>query len=355
LYDLYPISVHLFISDKDSYICEIPLKYMAMLCLISQQNDPYFNLAAEEYFLKSTDEELFMLYINNPSIVSGKHQNLLCEINASWAREHNIILARRISGGGTVYQDQGNLNFSFISNCPNLEEISYKRFTYPILLALRSLGITTEYSGRNDLLLDDRKISGNAMHIFKKRVLCHGTLLFNAGLNDLSSALKNNSERYMDKSIKSISSKVVNISDYLRKTMTMNEFTNIIFEETCKYFNSHAPYKLNESDIGEIDQLSKEKYSTWEWIFGYSPKYAFRNEIFLNDHSVKLELNIEKGVIKDYKLGDKDRGNGDITLIFNQLLNTKHDFQSLINRFSNEVMINSIPGFSAEDFCNQLF
>ena len=209
-----------------------------MLCLISQQNDPYFNLAAEEHFLKSTDDELFILYINNPAIVAGKHQNLSGEINAAWAREHKITLARRISGGGTVYQDQGNLNFSFISNCPNLEEISYKRFTNPIMLALKSLGINAEYSGRNDLLIGAGKISGNAMHIYKKRVLCHGTLLFNSELNNLSSALKNKPESYIDKSIKSIPSRVVNISQYLLTTMTMNEFTNIMFEETCKHLNS---------------------------------------------------------------------------------------------------------------------
>ena len=159
-----------------------------MRCFISQNNDPFFNLAAEEYFLKSTEEEFFVLYINKPSIIAGKHQNILGEIDAQWAREHNIILARRLSGGGTVYEDDGNLNFSFICNCPNLEEISYKRFTYPIILALSSLGIIAEYSGRNDLLLVNRKISGNAMHIYKKRVICHGTLLFNTELKNLSAA-----------------------------------------------------------------------------------------------------------------------------------------------------------------------
>jgi lipoate---protein ligase len=237
---------------------------MAMLCMMSQQNDTYFNLATEEYFLKSADDELFLLYINDPSIVAGKHQNLLGEINMKWARENKITLARRLSGGGTVYQDHGNLNFSFISNCPNLEKINYKRFTYPIVLALKSLGINAEYSGRNDLLIDDRKISGNAMHIYKKRVICHGTLLFNSELKNLSSALKNNPDKYIDKSIKSISSKVVNISEYLPQPMSMNEFANTIFEETCKHLDSPSPYSFNESDKYEIDRLSKEKYSTWD-------------------------------------------------------------------------------------------
>ena len=326
-----------------------------MLCFISQQNDPYLNLAAEEYFLKSTDEEVFMLYINNPSIVAGKHQNILSEINAAWAREHNIILARRLSGGGTVYHDQGNLNFSFITNCPNLEEISYKRFTYPIVQALKSLGVNVEYSGKNDLLLNERKISGNAMHVFKKRVLCHGTLLFNTELKNLSIALKNSPEKYIDKAIKSVPSKVVNISDCLPKAMSMNDFTSIIFKETCKNLKSPTPYKLDESDKSEIERLSKEKFSTWDWIFGYSPKYIFRNKLTLFDQAVEFEINVEKGIIRNYNLGGNDKINGDITFIFNHLLNEKHDVSTLLSLFKKEVRMYNSRGFSAIDFCNQLF
>lgn len=322
---------------------------------MSQQNDTYFNLASEEHLLKSSDDEMFILYVNNPSIVAGKHQNLLGEINTRWARENNITLARRLSGGGTVYQDHGNLNFSFISNCQNLEKINYKRFTYPIVLALKSLGINAEYSGRNDLLLDGMKISGNAMHIYKKRVLCHGTLLFNAELKNLSSALKNNPDRYIDKSIKSIPSKVVNISEYLPQPMTMNEFTNTIFEETCKHVNSPVSYSLNDSDKIEIARLAKEKYSSWNWVFGYSPKYLFRNEISLNGHLVKFELFVEKGLIKSYNLEAKHQVNADITFIFNQLLDSRHDYSALYDFFKGEYSNSELSNISVEEFCNHLF
>lgn len=326
-----------------------------MRCLISQQKDPYFNLAAEEYFLKNTEEELFMLYVNNPSIIAGKHQNLLGEINLVYARENNFILARRLSGGGTVYQDHGNLNFSFISNCPSLEKISYRRFTYPIVCALKSIGIDAEYSGRNDLLLENKKISGNAMHIYKKRVLCHGTLLFSTELKNLSSALKNNPDKYIDKSIKSIPSKVVNISEYLSKTMTMNTFISTVFEETCKYLNSPTLYTLSESDKFTIDKLTREKYSTWDWVLGYSPKYVFRNEIHLNGQSVKFEILVEKGIIKSYNFEEKYQINKYNVHIFNQLINAKHDYQSLLNLFNSAIDNNDLPDFSIKDFCNHLF
>ena len=142
-----------------------------MRFIYSVSNNPYFNLATEEYFLKNSKEEMFFLYINEPCIVVGKHQNILSEINLQFVNENNIKLSRRISGGGTVYQDLNNLNFSYLHNCANIEKINYKKFTYPILESLRDMGLNVEFADRNDLIIDTKKISGNAMHIFKTRVL----------------------------------------------------------------------------------------------------------------------------------------------------------------------------------------
>jgi lipoate-protein ligase A len=326
-----------------------------MLCLVSRHTDPYINLATEEYFLKNTDEEFFMLYINNPSIVAGKHQNLLGEINSSWVREHNVILARRITGGGTVYQDHGNLNFSFIFECPNLENISYKRFTLPIVLALKDLGIKAEFSDHNNLLLENMKISGNAVHIYKKRVLSHGTLLFNTELKSLSSALKNNPDRYIDKSIKSIPHEVVNISESLNPPLTMTEFVENMFDKTCKRLVAPVNYTLSKSDINEIVCLSNEKYSTWNWIFGYSPKYVFSNEFVLSGQSVKFRINVEKGLIKSYSLEEGENTNKQIVLFFDSLINVKHDYQTILAISSKCFLTNFISGISAESFCDQFF
>jgi len=202
-----------------------------MRFLFSTSNNPYFNLSTEEYFLKNSKEEMFFLYINEPCIVVGKHQNLLSEINLQFVLENNIKLSRRISGGGTVYQDLNNLNFSYIHNCANIEQINYKKFTYPILESLRDMGLNVEFSDRNDLIIDTKKISGNAMHIFKTRVLSHGTLLFNTNLNQLSAALKNNPQKYIDKSIKSVRSKVTNISNYLNDPKSTDEFSLLLFQK----------------------------------------------------------------------------------------------------------------------------
>jgi lipoate---protein ligase len=320
-------------------------------CLISGESNPYFNLAAEEYFLKNTDDEIFMLYINDPSVIVGKHQNLLKEIKASWCYKHNIKLARRLSGGGTVYQDQGNINFSFILNCPSLDKLNYQRFTYPIIKALISLGLDVEYSDRNDILLKGSKISGNAMHIFKSRALCHGTLLFKSDLKDLSASLKNNADHYVDKSIPSVPSKVVNISEFLTEDTTEDIFIEKLFQYITEFLDSPQKYILKEFEIEKINKLGKEKYSSWDWIYGYSPKYLFRNHFSLNNKMIEFELNVEKGIIVD-----ANSDNGNIKSLLNKhLIGVRHDYESLNEAYTFTKFADDFQCYSDDDFCNLFF
>ena len=151
-----------------------------MLCIISPYTSPYFNLAAEEYLLKCFQEDVFLLYRNIPSIVVGKHQNTLAEINLPFVQEQDILVARRISGGGTVFHDLGNLNFAFFTTGKEGDLVNYKRATMPIIEALGKMGLEAKLGQRNELLLKKLKISGTASHVWKKRVLHHGTLLFSS-------------------------------------------------------------------------------------------------------------------------------------------------------------------------------
>jgi len=326
-----------------------------MRSIISTSTNPYFNLATEEYLLKIKDEEIFLIYINEPCVVVGKHQNLLSEINLQYTQEHNIKLARRISGGGTVYQDLNNLNFSFIHNCTNLEQINFTKFTYPVLEALCEMGLDVSFSGRNDLLVDSKKISGNAMHIFKTRVLSHGTLLFNTDLNKLSAALKNQPQRYIDKSIKSFRSKVTNISNYLESPKTIDEFSLILFRLiNDKSINSIIkPITNQETEL--INQISKTKFETWEWIYGYSPKYIFQNSISVSNLNVKLEMLVEKGIIKQVKTNIDFPQNAQFQYVFDTLLNVKHDKNSILELLGKDPKINSLPDFNIHEFCLSLF
>ena len=325
-----------------------------MRCLISNSSNPYFNLATEEYFLKTSNDEIFMLYINEPTIVVGKHQNLYSEINLPVVRANKIKLARRISGGGTVYQDLNNLNFSFIHNCENREQINFTKFTLPILKALGEIGLKAEFSGRNDLLLHHRKISGNAMHIYKTRVLSHGTLLFNTDLKKLSTALKSNG-KYADKSIKSVRSEVTNISDYLIPSKTIEQFTREIFMLIINRSTDSHVKSLDISEEEAIYKISKAKFETWDWIYGYSPKYLFRNIFKFGELSLNLELSVERGIITSTKIEITPENSNLANQIEEILTGTSHDIELLANKLSKVRIIKSDPKYTEADFCYELF
>lgn len=268
---------------------------MVTLCVNQPNSDPYFNLAAEEYFLKNFQEDFFMLWRSRPSVVVGKHQNALAEINHEFVRGNKIPVARRLSGGGTVFHDPGNVNFTFIRNVKDISEVNFKVFTIPVVSALKKLGIEAYTSGRNDLLIAGKKISGNAEHVHKNRVLHHGTLLFNSHLADLKGALKVDLSRFEDKAVQSNRSEVTNISDYLSTPVSVQEFTDFLFGEISPDFPESRLYQLTPEDIQAIEKLSKEKYQTWDWIFGYSPRYRFRNKLETEKGAIGIELLVEKG------------------------------------------------------------
>jgi lipoate-protein ligase A len=326
-----------------------------MRSLLCSSSNPYFNLATEDYFLKNSNEELFFIYINEPCIVVGKHQNLLSEINLQFVLNNNIKLVRRISGGGTVYQDFNNLNFSFIHNCPNPDKINFEKFTSPVLEALKDLGLDVEFSGRHDLLIESKKISGNAMHIFKSRVLSHGTLLFNSDLKLLSDALSNSPQKYLDKSIKSVRSKVTNIADYLSHPSSITTFTQNIFNNILsKSVNSYIE-PLSDSEVAAIRQIATEKYETWDWIYGYSPKYLFHNGFHLPDLTLEFEFHVEKGIIRRINTNIDSRTHPIYHRVFETLVNVRHDFQTINEMLENNSFINLDPTFNISEFCLHLF
>src|SRR5690554_2734304 len=243
-----------------------------MRCIRLSSRDPYFCLAAEEYLMKEFSEDIFMLWQSDDTVVIGKHQNAMGEINYRYVHENNIQVARRISGGGTVFHDAGNLNFAYIKNVDSPSEISFARFVQPMVEALAKLGVKATTSGRNDLLADGKKISGNAQHIFKNRVLHHGTLLFDSNLETLGNAIRIVPGKYQGKAVQSNRSIVANILPHLKEKMSLEEFTQFMLDfELAREGNKK--YTLVEDDIRTIQNSADEKFSTWEWNFGYSPKY----------------------------------------------------------------------------------
>jgi lipoate---protein ligase len=272
---------------------------MITLCINQTNTDPYFNLAAEEYFLKNFQEDFFMLWRSRPSVVVGKHQNALAEINHEFVRSHKIPVARRLSGGGTVFHDSGNVNFTFIRNVANISEVNFKVFTVPVIEALKKLDVEAYTTGRNDLLIDGKKISGNAEHVHRNRVLHHGTLLFDSHLEALKGALKVDLSKFEDKAVQSNRSDVTNISNYLPNPISVEEFTGFVFSEISQNYPEFQVYELTPTDIEAIQKLSIEKYQIWDWIFGYSPRYRFTNTLNTANGAISVSLLVEKGRIAE--------------------------------------------------------
>lgn len=238
-------------------------------------HDPAINLAIEEYALKHLplDDSYLLFYINQPSIIIGKHQNTIEEINAEFVRDNNIQVVRRLSGGGAVYHDLGNLNFSFITRDNGESFHNFLKFTQPVIDALRQMGVEAEMTGRNDLQVGERKISGNAQFATRGRMFSHGTLMFNLNLDNVAASLHANPEKFKSKSTKSVRSRVANISELMDREMTIEQFREELLRFIFGAELDQVPqYKLTDTDWAKIHEISKERYQSWDWNYGLSPR-----------------------------------------------------------------------------------
>ncbi|WP_066630326.1 lipoate--protein ligase family protein [Labilibacter marinus] len=300
-----------------------------MRIILSKKTDPYQNLATEEYLLKNFTEDIFFLYINHKSIIVGKHQNALSEINYKFVSENEIPVVRRLSGGGTVFHDPGNINFCFITSGAKGELVNFKKYTTPIVEFLKSININAHFGGRNDILIEGCKISGNASHVFKSRVMHHGTLLFNSQLGSLTQSLKNDPMKFKDRSVKSVRSKVTNIHDHLKQDKEVDTFVEELSEYIITNYNCDK-YELNKDDYTTIDKLVETKFRTWEWNFGYSPKYELKKRIkSISGKRYEVILNVNKGNILEARLKSNANNKDKILELETALKESLHQMDSI--------------------------
>ena len=298
-----------------------------MLCIKHFSTDPYFNIATDEYIFKHIKEDCFMLWRNDNAIIIGKHQNANAEINADYVKEKDIKVVRRLSGGGAVYHDLGNLNFSFTRTSDNSSDmVDFRRYTKPILEVLKDLGVEdAKFEGRNDLTIGGKKFSGNAEHIFKNKVLHHGTLLFSSEMRDVSDALKVNPLKYKDRAVKSVPKRVTNISNHLKDNISLEQFTDKIMNYILENYENARMYEFTEEDFAAIEKIKQEKYSKWEWNFGYSPDYNFKQGVKSDGGLIEMNMNVSEGNIKDVKIQGDFFHLRDIEPIEKALEGTKHN------------------------------
>ncbi len=284
-----------------------------MYYLETGSRDPYYNLAFEEYVFEQLDKtkEYFMLWQNDNTIVVGKYQNTAEEVNQAFVDEKDIRVARRLSGGGAVYHDTGNLNFTFIVDQNNVPDFKFEVFVRPVIKALEKMGVHAQFNGRNDITIDGMKFSGNSQYTKHGRVMHHGCIMLDSNLTTVADALRVKDAKFESKSIKSVKSRVTTINAHAPKKVTMEEFKTLLKEAI---FENASPefLTLSQKELDEIQKLRDEKYATWEWNYGKSPSYNMRREKKFESGLVTVYMNVEKGCIKEIHFYGDFFGNGDI-------------------------------------------
>jgi len=314
-----------------------------MHCITLESDNPFFNLAVEEVLLKNSKEDYLILGINKPSVIIGKHQSANREVNTKFITENNIPVIRRITGGGTVFHDKGNLNFTFIKQSESGKQIDFQKYTLPVIEFLSSLGIEAKFEGKNDLKVGGYKISGNAEHVYRNRVLHHGTILFSASLDLLRNSIRKDKSCYTTRAVESNPSPVMNLNEKLIGFRDIYELRS----EMMNYFLRTIPgaenYKLCTEDIKATDILVENKYNTWEWNWAYGPEYTFKNSFQFNGSQVSCKLYIKDGIIINCTI----EGSIEMLSFSDKLIGCRHMVADLTRVFKEENIT-----VSEDEICN---
>ncbi len=281
-------------------------------------------------------------------MIVGKHQNTLKEISLSFTEKHNLPVIRRITGGGTVFHDPGNLNFSFIFTGRKENLIDFKEFTKPVILFLKSLGLNAVFEGKNNITVDGLKVSGNSAHLYKNKVLYHGTLLFDTDLEMLEKAIAGREDLFHDKAVRSVRARVGNVSGMLSERITVEEFSNRYKKFIFNNFDEVFEENLTGEEDAAIRDLAEEKYRTYRWNFGYSPEYEFNNKWYYKEDEYSVKLLVKEGRIAKAELSGLDEYPISLEEIAEQLIGIFHERNSIRESFNifsdryDELFLNQI-------------
>lgn len=317
--------------------------------------DPHYNMAFDEYCLESLplDEPVFYLWQNKPSVIVGFNQEVNTEVNLEYLNRQGITLARRVTGGGAVYHDLGNLNYTIVGRSENLER-DYPEYAALMMKALQALGVPATLSGRNDILVEGKKVSGFAKRVCRNRLMVHGTLMFQVDVDVLTNVLNPSNSKLQSKGIASVRSRVANLCDYLPEIADIQTFKNRL-EAILSNNYSDTEYPLSEEDLANIQRLAAEKFATWEWNYGHSPKATLVHSARLACGTVEIYLTLIENRIASCRFGGDFLGNLPTSDIETALTNTPYEENAIRERLSQMDISRYFDRVVVDDLIKMMF
>ncbi|MCT3392609.1 lipoate--protein ligase [Lentilactobacillus hilgardii] len=336
-----------------------------MYYYVMKSNDIRRNLATEQYLMNEInfDEPLLLFYIEGPCIIVGRNQNTLEEINKKYVDEHGIVVTRRLSGGGAVYQDLGNLCFSFVVDSDSEEFGDFKSFVQPVVDALHDMGATSaEVSGRNDILVDGKKFSGNAMYTKGGKTFSHGTLMLDVDLSVIPNALTVPEDKIKSKGIKSVRSRVTNLKPYLApeyQNLTTPEFRDRLLKELFHVEDLNQikdkEYHLTDEDKKGIDKIFDDVYNNWNWVYGNSPEFTVKKRQHFTNGTIDARFQVDDGKISNVTFFGDFFGPRDTNELADKLKGVRFERADVSNALKDVDLNQYFTGIPEEDFLDMLF
>ncbi|WP_203265968.1 lipoate--protein ligase [Streptococcus uberis] len=322
-----------------------------MKYIVNKSNNPAYNIALEAYAFREllSEDEIFILWINEPAIIIGKHQNTIQEINKEYIDAHGIHVARRLSGGGAVYHDLNNLNYTIISNKSEEGAFDFKTFSQPVIETLADLGVKAEFTGRNDLEINGKKFCGNAQAYYKGRMMHHGCLLFDVDMTVLGDALKVSKDKIESKGIKSVRARVTNIIDELPEKITVNEFSDKILAKMKETYPDMTEYVLSEDELAKIQKSADDQFGNWDWVYGKAPEYTIERNVRYPAGKINTFANVEKSVIKNIKIYGDFFGIKDVQDIEELLVGTRYENKDVLEKLKTIDTTQYFSGMTVEE------
>lgn len=327
-----------------------------MKLILSPSTDPAFNLALEQYVFNHMDktQEYLILWQNDNTVVIGKNQNAFAEVHHKIAKEKNISIVRRLSGGGAVYHDLGNLNYTLILDAKNTTELDLHIFCQPIAELLQNLGVPAEINGRNDMTIEGKKFSGNAQYLKQGRIMHHGTLMFQSDLSVVTDVLHVSNDKFQSKAVKSVRSRVTNIAPFLKEPLSLEEFRELV-AKYIMHTDSPVPYVFSDEELNSIQKIKAERYETYEWNYGYSPAYSvIKKRYFEKCGMLEIHMNCENGIIQDLKFYGDYFGIKDTSLLENAMKGLLLERKTLSVFFQSYKISDFFHGMEQELFLSYL-